>query len=134
MHIPDGFIPISQAAVYWVIALIFIALSLRWARREMSEEKVPLVAVLAAGIFAIQSLNMALPIFIIPGGVSGHVVGGALAAIVLGSPFAAIFILTLVLILQGIFFGDGGITAMGANIINMGAIGGIFGILYVHSH
>jgi len=93
----------------------------------MSEEKVPLVAVLAAGIFAIQTLNMALPISIIPGGVSGHVVGAALAAIVLGSPFAAIFILTLVLVLQGIFFGDGGITAMGANIINMGVIGGFFG-------
>ncbi len=127
MHIPDGFFPISQALVYWIIALVFIALSLRWAKREMSEEKVPLVAVLAAGIFAIQTMNMALPIAIIPGGVSGHVVGAALAAIVLGSPFAAIFILTLVLILQGIFFGDGGITAMGANIINMGAIGGFFG-------
>ena len=127
MHIPDGFFPISQAAVYWIIALIFIALSLRWAKREMSEEKVPLVAVLAAGIFAIQTLNMALPISIIPGGVSGHVVGAALAAIVLGSPFAAIFILTLVLILQGIFFGDGGITAMGANIINMGVLGGFLG-------
>ena len=127
MHIPDGFFPISQTAVYWVIALIFIALSLHWAKREMSEEKVPLVAVLAAGIFAIQTLNMALPISIIPGGVSGHVVGAALAAIVLGSPFAAIFILTLVLVLQGIFFGDGGITAMGANIINMGVLGGFFG-------
>ena len=133
MHIPDGFIPISQAAVYWFIALIFIALSLRWARREMSEEKVPLVAVLAAGIFAIQTLNMALPIFIIPGGVSGHVVGAALAAIVLGSPFAAIFILTLVLVLQGIFFGDGGITAMGANIINMGALAGFLGFYTYHS-
>jgi len=133
MHIPDGFIPISQAAVYWVIALIFIGFSLRWARREMSEEKVPLVAVLAAGIFAIQTLNMALPIFIIPGGVSGHVVGAALAAIVLGSPFAAIFILTLVLILQGIFFGDGGITAMGANIINMGALAGFLGFYTYHS-
>ncbi len=127
MHIPDGFFPISQAIVYWIIALVFIALSLRWAKREMSEEKVPLVAVLAAGIFAIQTLNMALPISIIPGGVSGHVVGAALAAIVLGSPFAAVFILTLVLVLQGIFFGDGGITAMGANIINMGVIGGFFG-------
>lgn len=127
MHIPDGFIPISQAAVYWIIALVFIMLSLRWARREMSEEKVPLVAVLAAGIFAIQTLNMALPISIIPGGVSGHVVGAALAAIVLGSPFAAVFILTLVLVLQGIFFGDGGITAMGANIINMGVLGGFLG-------
>ena len=127
MHIPDGFIPISQALVYWIIALIFIALSLRWAKREMSEEKVPLVAVLAAGIFAIQTMNMALPIAFVPGGVSGHVVGAALAAIVLGSPFAAVFILTLVLILQGIFFGDGGITAMGANIINMGVLGGFFG-------
>jgi cobalt/nickel transport system permease protein len=133
MHIPDGFLPISQAAVYWFIALILIALSLRWARREMSEEKVPLVAVLAAGIFAIQTLNMALPIFIIPGGVSGHVVGAALAAIVLGSPFAAIFILTLVLVLQGIFFGDGGITAMGANIINMGALAGFLGFYTYHS-
>ena len=127
MHIPDGFFPITQAILYWLIALVFIALSLRWAKREMSEEKVPLVAVLAAGIFAIQTLNMALPISIIPGGVSGHVVGAALAAIVLGSPFAAIFILTLVLVLQGIFFGDGGITAMGANIINMGVLGGFFG-------
>ena len=127
MHIPDGFFPPSQAIVYWIIALVFIALSLRWAKREMSEEKVPLVAVLAAGIFAIQTLNMALPISVIPGGVSGHVVGAALAAIVLGSPFAAVFILTLVLVLQGIFFGDGGITAMGANIINMGVLGGFFG-------
>jgi cobalt/nickel transport system permease protein len=127
MHIPDGFLPISQALVYWIIALVFIILSLRWAKREMSEEKVPLVAVLAAGIFVIQTLNMALPISIIPGGVSGHVVGAALAAIVLGSPFAAVFILTLVLVLQGIFFGDGGITAMGANIINMGVLGGFFG-------
>lgn len=127
MHIPDGFLPLSQALVYWIIALVFIALSLRWAKREMSEEKVPLVAVLAAGIFAIQTMNMALPIAVVPGGVSGHVVGAALAAIVLGSPFAAVFILTLVLILQGIFFGDGGITAMGANIINMGVLGGFFG-------
>ncbi len=127
MHIPDGFIPLSQAVVYWIIALVFISLSLRWARREMSEDKVPLVAVLAAGIFAIQTLNMALPISVIPGGVSGHVVGAALAAIVLGSPFAAVFILTLVLALQAIFFGDGGITAMGANIINMGVLGGFFG-------
>jgi cobalt/nickel transport system permease protein len=127
MHIPDGFFPLSHAAAYWILALIFIGLSLRWAKNEMSEEKVPLVAVLAAGIFAIQTLNMALPISLIPGGVSGHVVGAALAAIVLGSPFAAIFILTLVLVLQGIFFGDGGITAMGANIINMGVLGGFFG-------
>jgi cobalt/nickel transport system permease protein len=122
MHIPDGFIPIGQAAVYWIIALVFIALSLRWARRELSEEKVPIVAVLAAAIFAMQAFN--LPVGM---GTSGHLVGGALAAIVLGSPYAAVFILTIVLIIQGVIFGDGGITTMGANIINMGVIGGFVG-------
>ncbi|KAF5083003.1 Cobalt transport protein CbiM [anaerobic digester metagenome] len=122
MHIPDAFIPMGQALVYWVIALIFIALALRWARRSMGEEKIPLVAVLAAGIFAIQALNIP-----IPWGTSGHMVGAALAAIVLGSPFAGVFVLTLVLLVQGIIFGDGGITVMGANIINMGVVGGFIG-------
>jgi len=122
MHIPDAFIPITQGAFYWIIALVFIALALRWARNEMDEQRLPLIAVLAAGIFALQSFN--LPIAM---GTSGHLVGGALAAIVLGSPFAAVFILTLVLVLQGVFFGDGGITTMGANILNMGVIGGFVG-------
>jgi cobalt/nickel transport system permease protein len=122
MHIPDGFIPLSQAIAYWAVALVFAGLSLRWARQDMDEEKIPLVAVLAAGIFAIQAFN--LPVSM---GTSGHLVGGALAAIVLGSPFAAVFILTLVLIVQGILFGDGGITTMGVNILNMGVIGGFVG-------
>ncbi|MFH0966530.1 MAG: cobalt transporter CbiM [Methanobacteriota archaeon] len=122
MHIPDAFIPIPQAAVYWIIALIFLALAIRWAKNEMNEDKIPLVAVLAAGIFALQSFN--LPVTM---GTSGHLVGGALAAIVLGSPFAAVFILTLVLIIQAFVFGDGGVTTMGANIINMGVIGGFVG-------
>ena len=122
MHIPDAFIPIPQGIVYWIIALVFVVLALKWAKNEMNEEKLPLVAVLAAGIFALQSFN--LPVSM---GTSGHLVGGALAAIVLGSPFAAIFILTMVLIVQGVLFGDGGITTMGANIINMGVIGGFVG-------
>jgi cobalt/nickel transport system permease protein len=122
MHIPDAFIPITQGVIYWIIALVFIAMALRWARNEMDEQRLPLIAVLAAGIFSLQSFN--LPIAM---GTSGHLVGGALAAIVLGSPFAAVFILTLVLVLQGVFFGDGGITTMGANIINMGVIGGFVG-------
>jgi cobalt/nickel transport system permease protein len=122
MHIPDAFIPIGQAIVYWIVALIFIALALRWARTDLNEDKIPLVAVLAAGIFALQAFN--LPIAM---GTSGHLVGGALAAILLGSPYAAVFILTLVLIIQGFIFGDGGITVMGANIINMGVISGFVG-------
>jgi len=122
MHIPDAFIPIWQGAIYWIIALVFVALALRWAKNEMNEEKLPLVAVLAAAVFALQSFN--LPVSM---GTSGHLVGGALVAIVLGSPFAAVFILTMVLIVQGVLFGDGGITTMGANIINMGVIGGFVG-------
>ena len=122
MHIPDAFIPLPQAVLYWIVALIFLALAIRWARSELNEDKIPLIAVLAAGIFALQSFN--LPVSM---GTSGHLVGGALAAIVLGSPFAAVFILTLVLIIQGFIFGDGGITVMGANILNMGVIGGFVG-------
>jgi cobalt/nickel transport system permease protein len=122
MHIPDAFVPLGQSTVYWIIALVFIVLALKWARSELDDEKVPLVAVLAAGIFAIQAFN--LPVGM---GTSGHLVGGALAAIVLGSPFAAVFILTLVLLIQGIIFGDGGLTTMGVNIINMGVIGGFVG-------
>lgn len=72
-------------------------LSIRWAKNELNEGELPLVAVLAAGIFALQSFN--LPVSM---GISGHLVGGALVAIILGSPFAAVFILTLVLIVQGI--------------------------------
>ena len=122
MHIPDGFIPLLQTIIYWIIALVFIALALRWARMELSEEKIPIVAVLAAAIFAIQAFN--LPVGM---GTSGHLVGGALAAIILGSPYAAVFILSIVLIIQGVIFGDGGITTMGANIVNMGVIGGFVG-------
>jgi cobalt/nickel transport system permease protein len=122
MHIPDFAIPIYQGVIYWAIALVFVFLAVRWAKNDMNEEKLPLVAVLAAAIFAIQSFN--LPVSM---GTSGHLVGGALAAIILGSPFAAVFILTMVLIVQGVLFGDGGITTMGANIINMGVIGGFVG-------
>ncbi len=122
MHIPDAFMPIWQGGIYWIIALIFIILALKWARNELTEDKIPMVAVLSAGIFAIQAFN--LPVGF---GTSGHLVGGALVAILLGSPYAAVFVLTLVLIIQGIIFGDGGLTTMGANILTMGVIGGFVG-------
>jgi cobalt/nickel transport system permease protein len=127
MHVPDAFMPIPQGILYWVVALVFIALSLRWVRKEMDETKVPLMAILAAGIFVIQAFN--LPVAM---GTSGHLVGGALAAIVLGSPYAAVFIISLVLIVQGVIFGDGGLTTMGANILNMGVIGGFVGFYSYH--
>ncbi len=129
MHIPDGYIPLSQAAIYWIIAIIFIARSVKWARRDMKENMIPLFGVLAAGMFVLQTINIAANLFIpIPmlGGVSWHVVGAALTAIIFASPWAAVLLMTLVLGVQSLF-GDGGVTAMGANIMNMGIIGGFLG-------
>lgn len=122
MHIPDGFIPLGQAAVYWIISIIALYFSLKWARSNLDERKIPLFAVLAAGIFAIQAMNIP-----IPWGTSGHMVGAALIAILFASPWAAVLVLSIVLILQGLIFGDGGMTALGANIFNMGVIGGFVG-------
>ncbi|MDW7776411.1 MAG: cobalt transporter CbiM [Methanosarcinales archaeon] len=117
MHIPDGLIPFPQYIVYWLLILPPVYLSLRWARQEMDEMKTPLLAVLAAGIFAIQAVN--LPIGM---GTSGHMVGAVLAAIILGSPYAGLLLLTLVLVVQAFVFYDGGITTLGANIFNMGLV------------
>jgi cobalt/nickel transport system permease protein len=125
MHIPDGFIPLSQCAIYYVILIVALYFSLNWARKNLDEKMVPLMAVLAAGIFAIMSMNIPIPF-----GTSGHMVGGALVAIVFCAPEAAVIVFTLVLLVQGLFFGDGGITALGANVLNMGIIGGFTG-LYV---
>ncbi|MFZ2410005.1 MAG: cobalt transporter CbiM [Candidatus Methanoperedens sp.] len=129
MHIPDGYIPLGQAAVYWLIALIFIARSVKWARKDLNESMIPLFGVLAAGMFVLQTINIAANLLIpVPmlAGVSWHVVGAALTAIIFASPWAAVLLMTLVLAVQSLF-GDGGITAMGANIMNMGIIGGFLG-------
>ena len=123
MHIPDGFIPLWQCGIYYIILFIALYFSLNWARKNLDEKMVPLMAVLAAGIFAIMSLNIP-----IPWGTSGHMVGGALVAIIFCAPEAAVIIFTLVLLVQGLFFGDGGLTTLGANIINMGIIGGVVGL------
>lgn len=122
MHIPDSFMPLSQALIYWAIALPFIFMSFRWARKDMDDMKIPILAALSAGIFAIQALNIPIGM-----GTSGHMVGAALVAIIFGSPFAGVLVLTLVLLVQGIVFADGGITVMGANILNMGVISGFVG-------
>ena len=122
MHIPDGFISIPLCAILYIVAIAFLYLSIKWSRENLDEKYIPLLAVLAAGIFAIQSFNLPVPF-----GSSGHLLGAALVAIIFGSPYAAIIVLSVVLILQGLFFGDGGITALGANIINMGVVGGFVG-------
>lgn len=122
MHIPDGFISIPLCIILYVIAIIFLYLSAKWSRENLDEKYLPLLAVLAAGIFAIMSFNLPVPF-----GSSGHLLGAALVAIVFCSPYAAIIVLAVVLLIQALFFGDGGITALGANIINMGVVGGFVG-------
>lgn len=122
MHIPDSFIPFDQALIYWALALPFVIMSMKWAKNELDEMKVPILAALAAGIFAIQAMNIPIGM-----GTSGHMVGAVLVAIVFGTPWAGVLVLTLVLLVQGFAFADGGITTMGANILNMGVISGFIG-------
>ena len=123
MHIPDGFIPLAQCLIYYVILIVALYFSVKWARSNLDEKRIPLLAVLAAGIFAIMSMNMPIPF-----GTSGHMVGGALVAIVFLAPEAAILVFTVVLLIQALIFGDGGITALGANVLNMAIIGGFVGL------
>ena len=127
MHIPDFIFGYSSAGIgigigACIVALILVALSINWARKNMTTSKIVILAVIAAGIFALQAFNLPTGF-----GVSGHLVGGALAAIIFGSPFAAIFVMTIVLVIQALIFGDGGVLALGLNIINMGAIAGCIG-------
>ena len=123
MHIPDGFIPIVQCLIYYVILIVALYFSVKWARSNLNEKRIPLLAVLAAGIFAIMSMNMPIPF-----GTSGHMVGGALVAIIFCAPEAAVLVFTVVLLIQALVFGDGGITALGANVLNMAIIGGYTGL------
>jgi cobalt/nickel transport system permease protein len=114
MHIPDGFLSTPMAIAGWVIALVMIGIALRQTNRQMGERQIPMMGVLAAFIFAAQAIN-----FPVAAGTSGHLLGGALAAIVMG-PWAATLIMTAVIGIQGLLFQDGGLLVMGWNILNMG--------------
>ncbi len=116
MHIPDGFLSIAAALVCWALAAVAVGIALRRSSRDLQERQVPLMGVLAAFVFAAQMLN-----FPIIGGTSGHVIGAALAAILLG-PWGGILALTVVVAVQALLFQDGGLLAMGANVLNMAVI------------
>lgn len=121
LHIPDGFLSTPVSLVGWAIALIFIGYALAKTRGQLGEKHIPLMGVLAAFIFAAQALN-----FPIAGGTSGHLLGATLAAIIAG-PWAAVLIMTCVIGLQAILFQDGGLLALGFNIVNMGILGALAG-------
>lgn len=117
MHIPDGFVSVGTAAVTYVGSAGAIAYSVRRTNRELNERQVPLMGVMAAFIFAAQMIN-----FKVAGGTSGHLLGGALAAILLG-PWAGTLVITAVLVVQALVFQDGGLVALGANVFNMSVVG-----------
>ncbi len=125
MHVPDGFLSLPVTLITWVFAIALIGISLNRVQAEYQERTVPLMGVCAAFIFAAQMIN-----FPIPGGTSGHLLGGTLASILLG-PWAGSLVMTVVFIVQGFLFGDGGLTALGANVFNMGLIG-TFGGYYLY--
>lgn len=128
MHLPDGLLNPATIIVLWVIVIITMIIGYykigKIFEKEDSEKIVPYIGVLAAVIFAFQFVN-----YPVPGGTSGHLIGGTLIAIILG-PWASVIILFLVLVVQSLF-GDGGILALGANTFNMGIIAGIFGFYIV---
>lgn len=116
LHIPDGFLSAPVSIAGWVVTVAAVAYAARQAERSMSDRAVPLMGVMAAFIFATQMMN-----FPVAGGTSGHLLGGALAAILLG-PWAAVIVMTAVVALQALLFQDGGLVVMGANIFNMGIL------------
>ncbi|MEV5483864.1 MULTISPECIES: energy-coupling factor ABC transporter permease [Streptomyces] len=126
MHVPDGFIDAPVSVATGAVAAAAIAVSLRGARRELAgaaqgggtgaERTAPLAGLVAAFIFAVQMLN-----FPVAAGTSGHLLGGALAAILVG-PYTGVLCVSVVLLMQGVLFADGGLTALGVNITDMAIV------------
>jgi cobalt/nickel transport system permease protein len=121
MHIPDGFLDVKTAVAAGALAATGLGVALRQARRHLPPRRIPLLGLAAAFVFTAQMIN-----FPVAGGTSGHLVGAVLVAVLLG-PSAAIVVISAVLVVQCLVFADGGISALGANILNMAIIGGAAG-------
>ncbi|MGD8458649.1 MAG: energy-coupling factor ABC transporter permease [Anaerolineales bacterium] len=121
LHIPDGFLNLIVSVVSWIITIVLVGIAIRRSRIEVNERQIPFMGIMAAFIFAAQMIN-----FPIAGGTSGHMLGGALAAIILG-PWTGMLVMTSVIALQALLFQDGGLLVMGANILNMGLITSLIG-------
>lgn len=113
MHVPDGFLNAPTSIMTGVVAAGAVALCLRGARRELDDRTAPLAGIVAAFVFAAQMIN-----FPVAAGTSGHLMGGALAAALVG-PWTGALCVTVVLILQALIFADGGLTALGTNVLLM---------------
>jgi cobalamin biosynthesis protein CbiM len=117
MHIPDGFIDIKTSAAVGALSVAGVAAALKGAKSQLTEKSAPLAGLTAVFVFAVQMLN-----FPVAAGTSGHLLGGALAAVLVG-PYAATLAITVVLIIQAFLFADGGLTALGLNVFNMSIVG-----------
>lgn len=121
LHAPDGFVSIPIALAMWAITGVVLFIAVRRTNATLNQRAVPLLGVMAAFIFAAQMFN-----FPVIGGTSGHLLGGVLAAVMLG-PWAGTLVMAAVVAVQALMFQDGGLVVMGANIFNMGVVGTLGG-------
>src|SRR3954462_15549473 len=123
MHVPDGFLDAPSSVATGAVAVCAVGVALRGARRELDDKAAPMAGLVATFVFAAQMLN-----FPVGAGTSGHLLGGALAAVLVG-PYTGVLCLSVVLVVQSLLLADGGITALGTNILLMGVIGVLVGWL-----
>jgi len=121
VHVPDGFLDAPTSVATGVVAAAAVAVSLRGARRELDDRTAPMAGLVATFVFAAQMIN-----FPVGAGTSGHLMGGALAAVLVG-PWTAVLCLSVVLLVQGLLMADGGITALGTNITLIGIVTVVMG-------
>ncbi len=121
MHVPDGLIGPVTAILTWIVAVIIVGYALRRAQAELDDRSIPIVGLTAAFIFAAQMVTVP-----VAGGTSAHLLGGAMAGIMLG-PWVGTLVVSVVYMVQAIAFADGGITALGANVLAMGVLAAVGG-------
>ena len=123
MHVPDGFLDAPTSVATGVVAAAAVTVALRGARRELDDRTAPMAGLVATFVFAGQMMN-----FPVAAGTSGHLLGGAMAAVLVG-PYTAVLCISVVLLVQALFMADGGITALGTNITLMAVVGVVVGWL-----
>jgi cobalt/nickel transport system permease protein len=121
VHVPDGFLDAPTSVATGVAAAAAVGLALRGSRRELDDRAAPLAGLVATFVFAAQMLN-----FPVGAGTSGHLLGGALAAVLVG-PWTAVLVVSVVLLVQSLLFADGGVTALGTNVVLMAVVGVVVG-------
>src|SRR6187397_3269072 len=121
MHVPDGFLDAPTSVGTGVVAAVAVGVALRGARRELDDRTAPMAGLVAAFVFAAQMLN-----FPVASGTSGHLIGGLLAAVLVG-PTVAVVCVTVVLVVQALLFADGGLSALGLNIVNLALVPALLG-------